>query len=66
MCGRIAHEWPAYTVGEVAHLPYTHYRALRALLIRFKIAQKTPNVATGPSGEAVRVVDMDKRLGIED
>jgi len=66
MCGRIAHEWPGYSVADVARLPYTHYRALRALLIRYMIAQKQPNVHAGPRGENVRVLDVDKHLGISD
>jgi len=65
MCGRIAHEWPAYTVADVANLPFTHFRALRTIFIRAKLAL-APNAPYAGSNANVKVVDMDERLGIKD
>ena len=60
MCGAIAHEWPAYTPSQVTKLPYTYFRALRALLLR---AHYTP--PRGVDDDGLKSVDVDALLGIE-
>jgi hypothetical protein len=60
VCGRIAHEWPAYTPSQVAKLPFTHYRALRALLLR---AHHVPD-RDETTSDGLKVIDMDEMLGI--
>ena len=63
MCGRIAHEWPAYTPSQVERLPFSYYRALRALLLR---AHHVPSDKEEMTEGITRSVDMDELLGIGD
>lgn len=63
MCGRIAHEWPAYNPSQVAKLPFSYWRALRALVLR---AHYTASRGSGDGDGDMKVVDVDKVLGIED
>jgi hypothetical protein len=62
MCGRIAHEWPAYTPSQVAKLPFSHYRALRALLLRAHYVPSKDEMTE----KGLKSVDMDEFLGIGD
>ena len=61
MCGRIAHEWPSYNPAQVAKLPYTYYRALRALLLR---AHYRPPRGTDDGTEHFTRIDVDAMLGV--
>jgi len=64
MCGAIAHEWPAYTPAQVARLPHTYFRALRALLLR---AHYTPPRHGGVDDDRdLKSVDVDALLGIKE
>lgn len=59
MCAAIAHEWPTYTIAQVANLPFSYWRSLRALYIRRHHSSRS-------SGEDdMEVVDMDEVLGIK-
>jgi hypothetical protein len=62
VCGRIAHEWPAYTPAHVARLPFSYWRALRALLLRAKYTSSRARDAD----DGLKSVDVDKLLGIEE
>jgi hypothetical protein len=63
MCGRIAHEWPTYSPSQVAKLPFSYFRALRALYLRAHyVPPRNPNDEFGDRD--MKVIDMDKALGI--
>lgn len=61
MCGRIAHEWPAYTPAQVAKLPFGYYRALRALLLRAHYVPSKEEM----SEASMESIDVDEMLGIQ-